>query len=467
MHESEARGAVRDLVARHALGFAVNFAGTIYLARALGPAAWGAYAVAYATQLIAQSMLERGTVGSIIQRRHPAGPADIGTILLVQFLAGLAFGCGVALAAQLAVPAFGEPALAALLLAVAVSLPVYAVRAVPMGILERRLGYRAVGVVEIADLATFNVVAAAGVATGLGLLALAPALLTRAIVSLTVAWLLAAPAIAARLNLLAARELATFAVPYTLSHALGYLNGAAAPLLVGTIAGTRAFGVLQLAYSLIAYPQALSAIIGRVALPVFSRGAEHGTDIAEATSRGTALLIRFVGTGMIVLAVSSPAWIPVVYGAQWSEASAVMLAIAPALGLGTALTLTIAALNAAGRTRVVLAVNALFSASYWAGAVLLVPGFGALGLPVAYAIASISFLIYVVAFRRTFASLRIRSALVELTLGGVACAVAAVAMIAGAPPLLYLVLAAIAAVSLLRTGPRALSRQISELASLR
>lgn len=467
MHESEARGAVRDLTARHALGFAINFVGTVYLARTLGPAGWGAYAVAYSAQLIVQNVLERGTAGSLIQRRTPAGPADLGTVLLIQLVVGLVAAGAIATIAPLAAPAYGEPALNELLLAVALSLPIYAMRAVPIGMLERDLNYRKVGVVEVADLATFNVIAAVGVAAGSGLAALAAASLARAIVSLLIAWALARPPVALRANSQAARELAQFALPYTASHALGYLNGAAAPLLVGTVSGTRAFGVLQLGYGLIAYPQALSAIIGRVALPVFSRSAERGGDIAEATSRGTSLLIRIVGTGMIVLAISAPAWIPVIYGPEWSDAAAIMLAIAPALGLGTALTLATAALNASGRTATVLKVNALFSVMYWISAALLVSQAGALGLPIAYAIASGSLTLYLVAFRRSFGELHIRSALMELVAGAAASAAAAVAAVMSAPAPVFLLIAACATIPLLRAGPRSIWRQASALSYLR
>ena len=54
-------------------------------------------------------------------------------------------------------------------MAVGLSLPVYAIRAVPMGALERSLRYERVGIIEVLDLSVFNAVAVATSIAGVGL----------------------------------------------------------------------------------------------------------------------------------------------------------------------------------------------------------------------------------------------------------------------------------------------------------
>src|SRR5688572_20972063 len=85
------RGA-RSLLARHAVGFALNFVGTLLLARALGPQAWGVYGVAFVTQIMFQGLLERGMVGYLVRSHESPDGESTGTALLVQAVTGLLLG---------------------------------------------------------------------------------------------------------------------------------------------------------------------------------------------------------------------------------------------------------------------------------------------------------------------------------------------------------------------------------------
>lgn len=411
-----AQRAVGSLLARHILGFTINFVGTVILVRHFGPVVWGVYSVAYAVQFIAQGIIERGTAGYLIQRHDPPNDQVLGTAFSVQLVTGAVTAAAVALTAPGVAFVFQSEALTGLLWAVAISLAAYALRAVPLGMLERSISYRRVGAVEVADVITFNAVAVIGVALGFGMASLAIAAVTRAIVSLALAWPLSRLMLRPRFSSAVLKELVTFAIPYTGSNALAYLNGAAAPLLVGTIAGARAFGVLQLAYSLIAYPQVLNGILGRVAFPVYSRMTSDARQLQESVGRATSALIQYMGTATLAVAASSPLWVPTIYGPAWVDMPQIMMTIAPALGLGTAFTFVIAGLNATGRAKLVLVVGIAFSSLYWTAAAILVPLLGALGLPVAYSLASITFALYLLLFRRTVGVVDLRVVLIDFTL---------------------------------------------------
>jgi O-antigen/teichoic acid export membrane protein len=376
-------------------------------------------------QFIAQGITERGTSGYLIQRSAPPGEREIGTALTVQLVIGGVAAVLVAAAASTVATFVGSAPLTALLVAVAVSVAAYAMRAVPFGMLERSLSYRRVGALEVADVVVFNVVAIVGVAAGLDIGALVLAVASRAIVSLALAWPLSGVKPVPRLSRQALRELLVFALPYTASSALAYLNGAAAPLLVVRFAGSRSFGILQLAYSLIAYPQALNGILGRVAFPVYSRMDQDRERVRRSVEEATGALVRYVGTATIVLAASAPLWIPLVYGPEWADMAPIMLTIAPSLAIGTSFTFVIASLNATGAARAVLTLGAAFSAVYWLGAVLLVPTTGAIGLPLAYSVASIAFVPYLELFRRRVGPIRVRAALGDLTVAAIALLAAA------------------------------------------
>ena len=407
------RRAVTSLLGRHAAGFAINAAGTVFLARHFGPYLWGIYAIGYTVQYIAQGLVERGAAGYLIQRRDPPGRAELATVTTVQLALGVGAALFLGFAAPLAGARFASESLDSILIAVALAVALYAIRAVPMGLLERSMSYRRVALVEVGDIAAFNAAAVLGVAFGMGLQSLAVATVVRAAISLAIAWRLAGagPRLGGSTRVL--KELVAFGLPYTGSNALGLLNGAAAPLLVGTSVGVQTFGVLQLAYSLISYPQVINGILGRVAFPFYARMNEDAEHIRTTVSRATSALITYVGIATIGLAASSPVWVPAVYGLPWREVSPIMITTAPALGIGTAFTFVIAALNASGRIRSVLLISVGFTFLYWSSAIVLVPTVGQLGLPLAYSIASLALVGYVRAFRRSFGSLVIGSSLLR------------------------------------------------------
>lgn len=405
------RRAAAQLVGRHAIGFAINFAGTIFFARTLGPAAWGIYNVAFVVQFIGQGVLERGVVGHLIQRRDLPDREVLSVSFTVELAVATGLAALVAIGAGPAAMLMGESSLRVFLLAAGVSLIPYGLRAVPLGLLERDLAYTRVAAVEVSDVAVFVLVSVAGILGGLGFVSLAVAMIARSVVSMIVVFAVTRVRPSLGWSQKHVRELWAFVGPYSGANALSYLNGAAAPILVGTLAGPRELGVLQLAYSLVAYPQVLNGILGRVAFPFYARIGEDSDRVRRSASNATSQLIEYVGGLTVVLAASSPIWVPILYGPDWAGVPQIMLTVAPTLAVGTSLTFVIAGLNAAGRTKAILRTSTAFSLVYWIAAILLVPRIGALGLPVAYAFASMTFIGYLIDFRASVGRIEIRGAL--------------------------------------------------------
>jgi teichuronic acid exporter len=308
--------------------------------------------------------------------------------------------------------------------------------------------YGRVAAIEVLDLFAFNAIAVVGVAAGFGLWALSAAILTRSFASLIAAYVLTrVPRFSLGLSAQVLREMVRFAAPYTLANALTSANTAAAPILVGAFVGTREFGILQLAYTLLVYPQVLTAIIGRVAFPVYAR--ETQTDLLAArVNRGTTALMRYVGGATLLLAVTSLIWVPFLYGKEWIGMSEYMLVIAPVYALERSFALVIAALTASGKVVAILLIGIAFTLIYWVSGALLIPRLGAIGLPTAYALASLSFIGYMVVYRRTVARLNIRNSLLEFTALAL-LVVVATGWSAGGGPMLGVAVVSIAIVGLI------------------
>lgn len=447
MQELDARLAVRDLVARHAAGFAVNFAGTLFIARTLGPDVWGTYFVAFVLLAIAQGVIERGTAGYLTSRRDPAGAAA--TALVVQAVVGALTLAVIVLAATPASAAYGRPLLVPLLVGAGVSAFAYALRAVPLGLLEHRLRYRDVALVEVGELVVFNGVAVAGVAIGSGLEGLVLATMLRGPASALIAWLVARPQLRVRPSLAAARELGGFVVPYSGANALGWVNLAAAPVIVGRIAGTDQLGLLQMAYTLVLYPQIITTVIGRVAFPVYSRSATLG-DVRGDVERSTAAIMRFAGSLMLGVAIVSPLWVPALFGTAWMGMVPIITTVAAPLGVSMGFVALLAGLNARRFVGRAFVVGAMYSLCYWGLGALLVPLFGAIGLTVAQAISLATYLGYLWAFERAFGRIRIAPILARYAIAAGGLVASALISTSGAPSQLTLPVAALAMSVLVR-----------------
>jgi PST family polysaccharide transporter len=414
---------------------------------------WGVFGIAAVALAIGQQLVERGAVGFAIQRPTVLAGRDLSTAVTVQVFVGAAMAILLLVAAPRAAVWYGNDDLQHLLIAGAVALLAYSLRAIPLGLLERSMSYGRVAAIETLDLFAFNAIAVLGVAAGFGLWALSAAILTRSLASLIAAFALArVPRISLGVSAQTLREMIGFAAPYTVANALTSANTAAAPILVGTFVGTREFGVLQMSYTVLVYPQVLTAIIGRVALPQYAREAQTDLLVARVNS-GTTALMRYVGGATLLLAVTSLIWVPSLFGSDWIRMSAYMLVMAPVYALERSFALVITALTASGKVLAILLVGLAFTLIYWASGAIMIPRLGALGLPTAYAVASLSFIGYIVVYRYGVGHLNIRGGLLEFIAFALLVAVATGWYVNGGPMIAVAAVSVAIAVLILRDIP--------------
>jgi O-antigen/teichoic acid export membrane protein len=175
--------------------------------------------------------------------------------------------------------------------------------------------------------------------------------------------------------------------------------------------GPAEFGVLQLAYSLIVYPQTISTIFARVEYPMYARLSADRAALASRVGRGTSRALVFGGAGVLLFAATAPIWVPLLYGIQWSGAAELMLVVAPAYVVSSSLNFVVFGINARAHPAKVAWIGLLYTVLYWIFAFPLVNAFGAMGIPVAYALALPVTSLYLSVFRREVARLKIRRAL--------------------------------------------------------
>jgi PST family polysaccharide transporter len=390
-------GFVRGVLAmalRHVLGHAVMYGTTLVLAWWLSPATFGAFALGTSFLVFVTMMGELGLGAALVQRAHEPQPADLGTLFglhLVLFggLAAAAFALAPSLVRFYWLPAHDVAPFRAL--ALTCWLP--ALRSVPMALLERRLAFDRLAVIETAGVLASQGVLILAVARGAGLWGLAAASATRGVTEALLAthyqpwrparpsgWSMVARLLPVGLGLHGVRLLAVA------KDSLG-------PLVVGPLLGPADVGVLQWAVLYAGVPVYLTNLVARVAFPAFARAQGRPDELASLL--GLALRLTF-GVGLpisLALTVWAPDLIAVLSRPAWDRAIPVIRTLFPNMVSGLALGVLLALLTGTGALGPSLRLLLAWVAATYALALTAVAaGLGVLGVAGAYSTATLGVL---------------------------------------------------------------------------
>lgn len=367
---------------RHVAIALISAAGTTYLVRELGPAAWGGFAISYLLLVSADTLLERNLLAGLARPAIPADRETLASAARFSLVAGGLLATGLAGLPWLLRHAYDPPDLELLFLASAGCMLLYGARALPLILLERAIRYREVAVVEVAEMVGFYAIAVAGVALGYGMEAVAAGTLMRGVTSLVLvrAWS-PSPWVGARMRS-AARVLLPFGVPLAAVTIVGVLDGLVPVLVIGGHPGD--VGFLAIAASVLGYGLAALSVLQRVGLPAYA--SLSPVELRHAVKRS-----EIVGS-FLTVAVMAPAgglaavWVVPVLGPAWSGGVAAMQLVALGLLAAGPIGVFTAALTGAGRSRRLLAIQGGVTAGYALAAVVLVAVLGPIGCAAGYAV---------------------------------------------------------------------------------
>ncbi len=317
-----ARG-VGILVGR-TLGLQVLTAGvTIVLARLLTPADYGLFAIALATQLVGQRAAEMGLPSALVRMEEEPSPklqaAVLGiTLALATIIAGLLL-----VVAFVVLPAGGGGNKTMDVVAVtSIAMPLYAARAMPVMLMERRLRFGGVAAVETADTLAFNAFALLAAIAGLGAFSLAWAVPAGGTAGLVSAWLiqrsLQRPTLAFRL----VRQHAGFGLRVSALQGIHLLKELGLVVLLSAIGGASVAGFYAMAKRLFSFPIALTTAVARVSFPALSRDPELRPMRAARIATTTALA---AGLPLALVAGAAQPLIQLLLGEEWLPTTDIVL----------------------------------------------------------------------------------------------------------------------------------------------
>lgn len=317
-----ARG-VSVLVGR-TLGLQLLTAGvTILLARLLTPADYGLFAIALALQMVGQRTAELGLPAALVRLENDPSPrvqsAVSGLILL--FAGGIS-GLLLVIAFGIA-PLAGAGSETLRVIAVAsAAMPLYAARAMPLVLMERRLAFGRVALVETADTLAFNGFALLAALAGFGAFSLSGAVPAGALAGVTAAWIIQPFTRRPRIELDPVRPLIGFGIRVSILQGVYLLRELGFVGIVAAVGGAPVAGYYAMAKRLFSFPIALSSAVGRVAFPALSRNTELRPQRAAQIAAYTAIA---AGLPLALVAGAAQPFISVVLGDEWLPTTDIVL----------------------------------------------------------------------------------------------------------------------------------------------
>lgn len=308
-------GAIVDAI--RAMGVrVVGLVGSIVTARLLTPYDFGLVAIGM-TVLAFGSLLDDGGIGLALIRR-PEAPTKRELQALVAFQFGLELI--LVLAVGLAMLPFGI--LGRVTAVILLSLPLSAFRSPAVILYERRLNYRPMAVVDVAQTTFFYIWAIATISLGWGVWGLATAIPVSEFAGLLLLLVyLPEGRVAPVPSWTEVRGLLGFGVRFQAVNLLHMLRDQGVNIVVASFGGVAVLGLWNIAWKIIQLPVSLLWALWRVSFPGMSRLVAAKEDVGPTIDRVVALVA--IGTGVLVvpLAASSAAWIHLLIGPQWTHAA--------------------------------------------------------------------------------------------------------------------------------------------------
>jgi PST family polysaccharide transporter len=306
------------------LGFQLLTAGvTVVLARLLTPADYGLFAIALSVQLVGQNIAELGLPAALVRLPEPPSAelqaSTIGFLLVVTSAVVIA----VLVTTFLVLPALGASGDVLRVVSITLlALPIYAARAVPLAMLDRKMSFGRVAAVEAADTIGFNLFALTAALAGLGVFSLAGAVPVGALLGAGIAWMTPGAARLPRFDLSRVKPLISFGSRVSvlgmlyLGRDLGYVA------IIGAIGGAPMAGFYGMAKRLFSFPTALSAAVARVMLPALSQSGDQ-RPMRAASMLGQVAIV--CGLPLALIAGAIQPFIKVVLGPEWLPTSDIVL----------------------------------------------------------------------------------------------------------------------------------------------
>jgi PST family polysaccharide transporter len=313
--ERAARGVAWVAGARLAIQVA-QFGASLVLARLLLPSQYGLAAVAWTVTSFAFLFNDLGLSSWLVQTPKITA-RDASTAFYLNAAAGVLLTALLLILSSPLASLFGHPGLAPLLRIGSIAF-MLSLTAVPNALLERRLQFQTVAVIDLASSVVGFSVTVACAALGLGAASLVIGPVTATVIASCGSLLWARWLPTARPSRESAQRLIGFGKHLTGATIIGFWALNIDNLLIGRFVGATELGFYNRAYMLMLMPiQQVNGALGRVLLPVLSAVREDEARLRRAVLRICRTNSVLLCPALIGLACVSHNFILVAFGHRW------------------------------------------------------------------------------------------------------------------------------------------------------
>lgn len=327
------------LVAQKWVGRLSGFVTLIILARLLSPWEFGVVAAAMTVIPMVYLLADLGFSTYLLQAEK-VDQEDLSTAFWASAAAGVVLSVGLAAVAPLVALAFRSPPLADVLRALVLAIVPTVLGAVPLSLLRRAMAFRQVAVQGLIAALLAQVVAVASALAGAGVWALVSQVIVTQWVTTLLAWRGAGWWPSLRLSPGQFRHMTTFGLRVSSVDLVAMARIWAEGWIITVTLGTPAFGLLNIAQRFVQVAQELTAAsLIPVSTVVFAKVRTSRERLVSTYVKALGVPYGVVCPIMIVILVTAPLLIPLVFGEQWraSAAPAQVLAVAGVMVLGAML----------------------------------------------------------------------------------------------------------------------------------
>jgi PST family polysaccharide transporter len=364
----------------------VGLIANIALSRLLAPSAFGIYAITLALLVFFAWLSDFGLGAALLQKREAITETDLRSVFTVQQGVLGVLVIAALVAAPWLASRYHIPGGAAYFQAMAIGALFASLKTVPNIVIERKLLYGRLTVVEISEVLLFQGTAVLLAVMNFGAWSFIWAVVISKAVGLVMTFFLAGWRPRIGLDAKALGDLWWFAVPFQATWITYIFRDYLIPMLGGLLLYPVQVGYLNWAFALAGVPGQMAQVVGRVSFPTYSRLQDDRERMARAIDASIRLLfVAAIPTHLAMIALGR--WlIEFVFSDKWLP-SLLPLYLLSVYWAGTSITSPlVSALNALGKVRSTLILNLVWTVGQIALAVLLVRPYGYAGIALAFAV---------------------------------------------------------------------------------
>ena len=311
----------------------------IALSRLVPAKDFGAFALAGTITSLVFILRDMGTAAAVIQRKT-VDDALLSTVFWFNVALGLALGLIVAGTAPWVASAFAEPAVAGLLVALAVGYPIASSGAVHQALLERQQRFKGLAFIEVGAALVGLGAASAAALADMGAYSLVVNQLAITAVNAVGLWVVSSWRPRWHWSQTEFRSIYGYSSNLFGSQLLNYFSRNADSMLIGRFLGTQALGWYSMAYKLMLFPlHNLALVVARATFPKLSQLQADPELVAQGYFRSVRLISLLTFPLMSGLFVLRGPFVETVLGTSWMPVADILAWLCP-VGLVQSITTT-------------------------------------------------------------------------------------------------------------------------------